>query len=233
MDCIVHGVAKSQTGLSDFHLHFILCLLLYRQILYQWTTGEALEFLLPFRSTVPESSVCTSSKMAHIPKHGERRTRPTGVITLGLIIRVSLGGFMLMYGKTRRRQWQPTPVLLPGRSHGRRGLVGCSPWGREESDTTEWLHFHFSLSCTGEGNGNPLHILAWRIPGTGEPGGLPSVESHRVGHDWSDLAAAAASLGFPGSSAGKEFTCNAGDSGSIPGSGRSAAEEVGYPFQYS
>ena len=56
---------------------------------------------------------------------------------------------------------------------------------------SEWLHFHFSLSCTGEGNGNPLHCLAWRIPGTGEPGGLASMGSHRVGHDWSDLAAAA------------------------------------------
>ena len=56
----------------------------------------------------------------------------------------------------RRRQWQPTPVLLPGKSHGWRSLVGYSPWGREESDTTEQLHFHFSLSCIGEGNGNPL-----------------------------------------------------------------------------
>ena len=55
-----------------------------------------------------------------------------------------------------RRQWQPTPVLLPGKSHGRRSLVGCSPWGRWESDTTERLHFHFSLSCIGEGNGTPL-----------------------------------------------------------------------------
>ena len=46
------------------------------------------------------------------------------------------------------------------------------------------LHFHFSLSCIGEGNGNPLQwVLAWRIPGTGEPGGLPSMGSHRVGHD--------------------------------------------------
>ena len=42
----------------------------------------------------------------------------------------------------RRR---PTPVLLPGKSHGRRNLVGCSPWGRKEWDTTEWLHFQFSL----------------------------------------------------------------------------------------
>ena len=56
----------------------------------------------------------------------------------------------------RRRQWQPTPVLLPGKSHGRRSLVGCSPWGCEESDTTERLHFHFSFSCNGEGNSNPL-----------------------------------------------------------------------------
>ena len=55
-----------------------------------------------------------------------------------------------------RRQWQPTPVLLPGESHGRRSLVGYSPWGRWESDMTEQLHFHFSLSCIGEGNGNPL-----------------------------------------------------------------------------
>ena len=55
-----------------------------------------------------------------------------------------------------RRQWQLTPVLLPGKSHGWRSLVGCSPWGHKESDTTERLHFHFSLSCIGEGNGNLL-----------------------------------------------------------------------------
>jgi len=69
-----------------------------------------------------------------------------------------------------------------------------SIWGRWGSDTTEWLHFHFSRSCIGEGNGNPLQCLAWRIPGTGEPGGLPSMGSHRVGHDWTDLAAAAAAV---------------------------------------
>ena len=55
-----------------------------------------------------------------------------------------------------RRQWHPTPVLLPGEPHGRRSLIGCSPWGHWESDMTERLHFHFSLSCFGEGNGNPL-----------------------------------------------------------------------------
>ena len=63
-----------------------------------------------------------------------------------------------------RRRWHPTPVLLPGKSHGRRSLVGCSPWGRYESDTTEQLHFHFSLSCVGEGNGNPLQCSCLENP---------------------------------------------------------------------
>ena len=63
--------------------------------------------------------------------------------------------------------WKPTPVLLPGESHGRRSLVGCSPWGREESDTTERLPFHFSLSCIGEGNGNPLQCSCLENPRDG------------------------------------------------------------------
>ena len=66
-----------------------------------------------------------------------------------------------------RRQWHPTPVLLPGKSHGRRSLVGCSPWGRKESDTTERLHFHFSLSCNKEGNGNPLQCSCLGNPRDG------------------------------------------------------------------
>ena len=67
----------------------------------------------------------------------------------------------------RKRQWHPTPVLLPGKSHGQRSLVGYSPWGREESDTTGWLHFHFSLSHTGEGNGNPLQCSCLEKPRDG------------------------------------------------------------------
>ena len=56
-------------------------------------------------------------------------------------------------------------VVLPGESHGRRSLVGCSPcWG---SDTTEWLHFHFSLSCIGEGNGNPFQCSCLENPRDG------------------------------------------------------------------
>ena len=65
------------------------------------------------------------------------------------------------------RQWHPTPVLLPGKSHGRWSLVGCSPRGREESDMTERLHFHFSLLCIGEGNGNPLRCSCLENPRDG------------------------------------------------------------------
>ena len=63
-----------------------------------------------------------------------------------------------------RRQWQPTPVLLPGKSHGWRSLVGYSPWDHEELNRTDWLHFHFLLSCIGEGNGNPLQYFFLENP---------------------------------------------------------------------
>ena len=88
-----------------------------------------------------------------------------------------------------RRQWHPTPVLLPGNSHRWRSLVGCSPWGREESDTTEWLHFHFH--ALEKKMATHSSVLAWRIPGMAEPGRLPSMGSHRVRHNWSNSAAAA------------------------------------------
>ena len=133
----------------------------------------------------------------------------------------------------QRRQRHPAPILLPGKSHERRSLEGCSLWGRCGSDTAEWLHFLFSLSCIGEGNGNPLQcsclenprdggawwaavygvtqsrtrlkwlsssgsiwlpqrlnrssIFARRIPCTEEPGGLQSMGSQRVGHDWAHV----------------------------------------------
>ena len=54
--------------------------------------------------------------------------------------------FLLLFKPShQRRQWQPTPVLLPGKSHGPKSLVGYNPWSRKESDTTEQLHFHFSF----------------------------------------------------------------------------------------
>ena len=67
----------------------------------------------------------------------------------------------------RMRQWHPTAVLLPGKSHGWRSLVGCSPWGHKELDMTERLHFQFSLSCIGEGNGNPLQCSCLENPRDG------------------------------------------------------------------
>ena len=72
--------------------------------------------------------------------------------------------FRLAYACIWRRQWPPTPVLLSGKSPGWRGLVGYSPWGHKESDTTERLHFHFPLSCIGEGNGTPLQYSCLENP---------------------------------------------------------------------
>ena len=74
-------------------------------------------------------------------------------------------------------------MLLPGKSHGRRSLLGCSPWGLEESDTTERLPFIFHFHALHKEVATHSSVLAWRIPGTGEPSGLPSMGSHRVRHD--------------------------------------------------
>jgi len=102
-----------------------------------------------------------------------------------------------------RRQWHPTPVFLPRKFHGRRSLVGCSPWGREESDMTERLHFHaLEKEMTTHSS-----VFAWRILGMGEPGGLPSMGSHRVRHDWSDLAVAAAAIALGGSTLSSVIIC--------------------------
>ena len=125
-----------------------------------------------------------------------------------------------------RRKWQPTPVFLPGKSHGPRSLVGCRLWGRTELDTTEgngtplqysclenpmdggawWAAVHGVAKSRSQLSDFPFtfhfhalekematcsSVLAWKIPGTVEPDGLPSMGSHRVGHDCSDLAAAA------------------------------------------
>ena len=70
---------------------------------------------------------------------------------------------------------------LAGKSHGRRSLVGCSPWGGSESDTTERLQFHFY--ALEKEMATHSSVLAWRIPGTGEPGGRLSLGSQRVRHD--------------------------------------------------
>ena len=74
-------------------------------------------------------------------------------------------------------------MFLPGESHGQRSLVGCSPWGREESDRLSNLTFTVHFHALEEEMATHSSVLAWRIPGMGEPGGLPSLGSHRVGHN--------------------------------------------------
>ena len=120
MDCIVHGVAKSQTPLSNFHFHSILWYICIYVCVYVYIY-------------IHIYTIC-------------------------------------MYTVAQSQ------TLLK--------------WFSTHSCT--WLHFHLSLSCIGEGNGNPLQCSCLEIPGMREPGGLLSVGSHRVGYDWSDLAAAAA-----------------------------------------
>ena len=90
--------------------------------------------------------------------------------------------------------WQPTPVPLPGKSHGQRNLVGYSPQGLEELDRLTAFTFTFHFHALEKEMATHSSILAWRIPGTEEPGGLPSMGSPRVGHTWSDLAAAASTI---------------------------------------
>ena len=92
-----------------------------------------------------------------------------------------------------RRWWHPTPVLLPGKSHGQRSLVGCSPWGLKKSDTTEWLPFHFSLPCIGEGNGTPLQCSCLENP---RDGGAWRAAVYGVAQSWTRLKRLGSSVGF-------------------------------------
>ena len=105
-------------------------------------------------------------------------------------------GYYIHTEHVRRRQWHPTPALSPGKSHGWKSLVGCSPWGRKSRTRLSNFPFTFHFNTLEKEMATHSSVLAWRIPGTGEPGGLPSVGSHRVGHDWSDLAAAAEHITF-------------------------------------
>ena len=84
-----------------------------------------------------------------------------GLLRVGHDWATSLSLFTFMHWI---RKWQLTPVFLLGESQRWGSLVGCCLWDRTESDTTEWLHFHFSLSCIGEGNGNPLQCSCLENP---------------------------------------------------------------------
>ena len=91
-----------------------------------------------------------------------------------------------------RRQWHPTPVLLP-EYHLDRGAWWAAVHGVVKRQTRlSDFTFTFHFPALEKEMATHSSVLAWRIPGTGEPGGLPSMGLHRVGYDWSNLAAAAA-----------------------------------------
>ena len=117
------------------------------------------------------------------------------------------GIFLMACGNFCHSVWAFSPVLLPGKSQGRRSLVGCSPWGREESDTTEWLPFHFSLSCIGEGNGNPFQCSCLENP---RDGGAWWAAVYGVAQSWTRLkwlSSSSSSMGFLVVACG--FSCSA------------------------
>ena len=157
------------------------CIFSQQETWCPWLSSLVLQFL-----TCPKPSSPEPPQKSHLP----HIYLPLAGSCLGLLI------FPYSYFKSqphyRRRRYHPTPVLLPGKSHGRRSLVGCSPWGRQESDTTERLHFHLSLLCIGEGNGNPLQCSCLENPRDG------------VAQSWTRLKWLSSSsnpsmvIGFPG-----------------------------------
>ena len=129
-------------------------------------TQETLVWSLGLEDPLEKAMAPHSSTLAwKIPWTEEpKRLQSMGLLRVGhdWVTWLSLFTFMQW-----RRKWQPTPVFLPGKYQGWRSLVGCSPWGREESDTTERVPFQFSLSCTGEGNGNPPQCSCLENPRDG------------------------------------------------------------------
>jgi len=128
---------------------------------------------------------------------------------------------------------------LAWKIHGRRSLVGYSPWGRKESDTTERLHFHFSLSCIREGNGNPLLCSCLENPRDGRAwwAAVYGVAQSRTWLTWLSSSSSSINIRWASQVAlvVKNLPANAGDvrnMGSIPGLGRSPGEH-GNPLQYS
>ena len=117
-------------------------------------------------SSVEKAMATHSSTLAwKIPWAEEPgRLQSMGSQRFGLDWVTSLSLFTFMHW---RRKWQPNPVSLPGESQGQGSLLGCHLWGRTESDTTERLHFHFSLSFIGGGNGNPLQCSCLENPRDG------------------------------------------------------------------
>ena len=145
--------------------------------------------LLNFLLQIPVSSPCSIIFSSFIMPLQSCSIFPNEVQEVNDDINIYYSKYFSFPTPSSRGQWHPTPVLLPRKSHGQRSLVGCSHGVAKSrtwlSDFTFTFHFH----ALEKEMATHSSVLAWRIPGTGEPGGLPSMGLHRVGHDWSDLAA--------------------------------------------
>ena len=162
----------SSSPLSGFLSYFKMVFLPSFLFVF-WLCGVACMMLVPWPEIKPTSSALEAWSLNHWT---DKKVLKLLFYLLIISIRIFLFGislssfcwkFTTRYTLQWRRQWHPTPVLLPGKSHGRRSLVGCSPWGHWGSDTTERLHFHFLLSCIGGGNGNPLQCSCLENPRDG------------------------------------------------------------------
>ena len=182
--------------------HEINALLLKKKKISSCKTSICLQFLkklqcfrspfLFFRSRVPNLFQCSDCFTNNIKK-ARSLCLPTGIISITKDISLydanqNLNQYQsCLASQIKAREGDGTPLVLsPGKSHGWRSLVGCSPWGLEELDTTERLHFQFftfHFHALEKEMATLSSVLAWRIPGRGEPSGLLSMGSHRVGHD--------------------------------------------------
>ena len=183
----VHGVTNSQTWLRDFHFHFH----------FAPESSEQFKRIQKATWGFPGGSV---SKKFICNKAGD-------------CLQCRRPGFDPCLGKTPwRSQWQLTPVFLPGKSYGQRNLVGYRSWGRKSKTLKRYIWEIEATKPPPTEKAMAPHssTLAWKIPWMEEPGRLQSMGSLRVGHDWSDLAAAAAA-GLTKCHSGKNSHANAGD----------------------
>ena len=172
----VHRVTKSRTWLKWLSMHE------YINIYYMWYILYIFQPIWNKKSLKKWMNPCLTAK-EKIEWGGS-----------GLLIMNSLTFLYLTKCCIQRRRWHPTPVLLPGKSHGQRSLVGCSQSVGSLRVRHDWATslFTFHFHALEKEVATHSSVLARRISGTGEPGGLPSMGSPRFGQDWSDLAAAAA-----------------------------------------
>ena len=145
-----------------------------------WTRAHQAPLSVGF----PRQEHCSGLPFTSPGDHADTGVQPALPTLAGKFLTTEPPGkprIRIQFSSVRRRQWHPTPVLLPGKSHGQRSLEGCGRWG---SDMTERLHFRFSLSCIGEGNGNSLQCSCLENP---RDGGAWWVAVYGVAQSWTRL----------------------------------------------